>query len=568
MKKLRFFLATMMIFMACSVHPANVGYTALIDVADECRSISGADSIAMSLDSIAATHGRSIDIKTSLNAILDAVTKLYNDLDYNGVVKVGMICSRAFADNQSMSRDEIRIYIHILDYFGYCCQRMGLYRELSDSYFHALDIARRENLEEEQAILLNNIGAIYYRIKDLDKATEMYTEAIRLNQLHDCQERLFVNYNNMSSVYVKRNNLDKGLEFAYLALHQLDSVGDADMSRLMLRNIASIYSMKGMKAFAISMIRKITEYQEEHCQEMYLVDSYRMLGRLYIDTGRLDSAAIFLNKGLLIEPAPVHVDTHTELLKGLAEVSALRGDFASGYRYLQRYAAVKDSINANDNKNRFDGLVSLYEDQRRQRTANEGLSAEKSKLIVSAVIVLALAIIAAAFAIWRMRRSKQAEISALEQQILLLDTQIRESEGRALAGSIENMRSLEYVTRLTYDLKALLLKINPKSTEVKAEIRDILMRIGQYEVAGGIDEFNATFKKVHPLFYDNLMRQFGNLTPKELRLCALIRMGLSTKSIADITFREPRSVDSARNRLRKKFGLQQQEDLTAFLMRF
>lgn len=53
-----------------------------------------------------------------------------------------------------------------------------------------------------------------------------------------------------------------------------------------------------------------------------------------------------------------------------------------------------------------------------------------------------------------------------------------------------------------------------------------------------------------------------------MRLCAFIRLGLSTKSIADITFREVRSVESARNRLRKKFGLQQQDSLVTFLHQF
>ncbi len=58
------------------------------------------------------------------------------------------------------------------------------------------------------------------------------------------------------------------------------------------------------------------------------------------------------------------------------------------------------------------------------------------------------------------------------------------------------------------------------------------------------------------------------ITMKEMRLCALLRLGLSTKEIADITFKEVRSVESARNRLRKKLQISQTEDLQKFLMNF
>ena len=46
----------------------------------------------------------------------------------------------------------------------------------------------------------------------------------------------------------------------------------------------------------------------------------------------------------------------------------------------------------------------------------------------------------------------------------------------------------------------------------------------------------------------------AKLTVKEKRLCAFISLGLSTKEIAAIAFREVRSCESSRNRLRKKWA--------------
>lgn len=81
-------------------------------------------------------------------------------------------------------------------------------------------------------------------------------------------------------------------------------------------------------------------------------------------------------------------------------------------------------------------------------------------------------------------------------------------------------------------------------------------------------DFSYYFGQVHPSFYQNLQSRFPDLSLKEKRLCAFLRLGLSSKEIAAITFVETRSVESARNRLRKKLNLDVDENLTTFLSSF
>ncbi len=79
------------------------------------------------------------------------------------------------------------------------------------------------------------------------------------------------------------------------------------------------------------------------------------------------------------------------------------------------------------------------------------------------------------------------------------------------------------------------------------------------------NEFKYYFEQVHPSFYKNIEEKCPDLTIKEKRLCAFLRLGLSTKDIASITFTEVRSVESARNRLRKKLDIASDESLIEFL---
>ena len=81
------------------------------------------------------------------------------------------------------------------------------------------------------------------------------------------------------------------------------------------------------------------------------------------------------------------------------------------------------------------------------------------------------------------------------------------------------------------------------------------------------DEFEAHFENVYENFYEKLDEQFPSLTPGERKLCALLRLNLSSKDIAALTFQNSSSVDMARYRLRKKFNLSKKTNLVDFLLK-
>jgi DNA-binding CsgD family transcriptional regulator len=78
-------------------------------------------------------------------------------------------------------------------------------------------------------------------------------------------------------------------------------------------------------------------------------------------------------------------------------------------------------------------------------------------------------------------------------------------------------------------------------------------------------EFETRFEQVHEAFFDKINSLFPDLTPNDRRICAFLKLNMSTKDIALLTHRSPRSIESARYRLKKKFGLDPEEDILAFL---
>jgi len=70
---------------------------------------------------------------------------------------------------------------------------------------------------------------------------------------------------------------------------------------------------------------------------------------------------------------------------------------------------------------------------------------------------------------------------------------------------------------------------------------------------------------VHNKFYNTLNSKFPDLTPNELKLCAFLRLNMSTKEIAAITYQSYNSLSTARYRLRKKLGLDEHTNLITYL---
>jgi ligand-binding sensor domain-containing protein len=80
------------------------------------------------------------------------------------------------------------------------------------------------------------------------------------------------------------------------------------------------------------------------------------------------------------------------------------------------------------------------------------------------------------------------------------------------------------------------------------------------------NQFSLFFDKVHSDFLKKLREKHPNLTPKDHKMCAYLRMNLSTKEITPLMNISVRGVEISRYRLRKKLEVPQGENLIDFLM--
>lgn len=80
--------------------------------------------------------------------------------------------------------------------------------------------------------------------------------------------------------------------------------------------------------------------------------------------------------------------------------------------------------------------------------------------------------------------------------------------------------------------------------------------------------FQANFDRIHENFFRNLKLTYPDITPNDLKLCAYLRLNLSTKDIAHLLNISIRGVEVARYRLRKKMNIPSDKNLIDFMIEF
>ena len=129
-------------------------------------------------------------------------------------------------------------------------------------------------------------------------------------------------------------------------------------------------------------------------------------------------------------------------------------------------------------------------------------------------------------------------------------------------------QTLHLVQKNTFiqELKENLIHLKNSPDKFKAEFRRIVMLLKKENASDKDWEvFKTYFADVHNDFDQKLKTLYTDISEKEIRLAAFLRMNLTTKEIAATMNVLPDSILKSKYRLKKKLGLDKETDLNQFL---
>ncbi|WP_426485645.1 LuxR C-terminal-related transcriptional regulator [Flavobacterium sp. 2] len=156
-----------------------------------------------------------------------------------------------------------------------------------------------------------------------------------------------------------------------------------------------------------------------------------------------------------------------------------------------------------------------------------------------------------------LKKENELNVQEYEKHILELELQTKSSEvaGKSLsiAKQSEMIENIQNILDSEKDF-------NKLKSEIKKAIKINEVNKHEWEI------FETNLNQIHNEFIINLSKKFPNLTPKDIKLCVYLKMNLSSKEIAPMMNISFRGVELHRYRLRKKLNLNQEENLSKFLL--
>ncbi|MBL7703804.1 MAG: hypothetical protein JNM14_16260 [Ferruginibacter sp.] len=157
----------------------------------------------------------------------------------------------------------------------------------------------------------------------------------------------------------------------------------------------------------------------------------------------------------------------------------------------------------------------------------------------------------------------EGELATLRNEKLEADINFKNSE---LASSAMHLvKKGELVLKMKTELSQVMkiLANHPAEAELKKMVKSISE---DDHIDREWENFTHHFDKVHSDFISALKEKHHNLSNNEVKLCAYLRMNLSTKEIAQLMNISVRGVEVGRYRLRKKLELATEVSLFAYLI--
>lgn len=473
---------------------------------------------------------------------------------------------KGIAQNRAMG-DSIGLVSQLND-MGTTYKSQSKYGQALELYFESLAICEEIGLDRGISATLGNIGLCYFEMKEHEKALEFYQKALEINERIDNKASLAVNYNNIGLLYGDEGRYKLAIENHRKALELRRELGYRIEIANSLNNIGRLYMQQDQYKRALSYLNQALEVNGNRDAELTSIIEEN-LTKNYISASQYDSALVHAQKTLALSEefgTKLGMKVGYELL---SKIYKQQGDFENAYASQQQLMAVKDSILNAEKAQQINELQTKYETaQKEKEIAILEKEKQREALLRNAFLAGLILIGIIGLLVYNRQRlqirKNRAELQnrRLKEEKLQQDLEFRSKQ--LTTHTLHLVQKNEAMKELKEKITEIRRKENGDVNKSLQKLRNLVDY--SFSLDKDWEQFRLYFEEVHTGFFDALKEQYPDLTPNELRLAALAKLNLTIKETATIMGITPNSVKTARYRLRKKMGMETEENLTEFLM--
>ncbi|WP_299547386.1 tetratricopeptide repeat protein [Seonamhaeicola sp.] len=467
------------------------------------------------------------------------------------------------ADHYLTEKDTAN-YIHCMVGLAHIEQNRGNYNKAFDIVWNTLPLTNDVPDKFPVLKLYRKLGLLYGIYGKDSLALHYLNKGLEIGKVfHNAKEnplaKLTSGYFSIANQYIKMNDYNTAL--TYLDSCYIDQSSDqrhyyADAL------YGHVYTQKGNYLKAETYLNNIIPFFEQQTHG-YQAKANAYIADLKLATGEQDSAIYYYERSLrAIDSLMVHNEIKPDVLEKLALLYYSKNDRSKAFKYMQGAKFMSDSLfntQSRHNKSLFEIKNQYQKDLSKQKElilAQNNLLELKDKagfrlkLLIGILLVLIIITLITYRLKTRMKRMVYEQSVVQEKNEAILEAKNKELTANAL----QIIEKEHTVTELLDALKASDPdKYRTLSSQHKRDNKKLW------------EDFNLRFAKVNNKFYARLLELHSDLTPTDLKLCALIKLNFDSKEMSQILAISTHGVHTARSRVRKKLGLSREDSLSNYI---
>ena len=437
-----------------------------------------------------------------------------------------------------------------------------------------------------RADLQLKVGMLYFTMRDVDKSAARFNKAVGLldgaqgtltpQQLNSRKVRAF---NNIAGGYIQQQDYAGALPYFQQAVMMNRALNNPRYESALGNNIGICYMELGQHDLADQYFLSALAVRKQTGDVRGQAQVLNNMGKNQALVGNFKGALVQFQQALTLGRSVESRESMVISLESLSSAYDTLGDYKKALVNFREYKTLNDSLNSSEVRTNIARMEESFrrdkEEKMFQLEADRMDAVNARQRVVNIALAISLFfLLLTAFLLYKVMRTRVRN-SKLEQEALRLQSGRLETEKVALE---EDLRYKE--RELTANALFLLKKneliahiverlLKAKSTfrqENQKIVQDIVHDLQASRDEHNWEEFEAHFTRVHNTFYQTLQQRFPSLTPNERKLCAFLRLNMSTKDISTITHQSVNSITVARSRLRKKLQIDGEDVLLIDLL--
>lgn len=425
--------------------------------------------------------------------------------------------------------------------------------------------------------MLDRLGYVYYHLSNFHEANKYFKLSLE-NPMENSRRHISI-LNSIGLSYRELAEPDSARKYFKKSRHQAILARDTAWIGINSGEIGRNYLREKQYARALPFMEEYYKCGVVAKDSALQVEALTGLGDIALNSGRVNLALQKLRQAEVLfdgafKKGPMPVESYLRkqyLYNVLARAWDTGGDATRSLDYLKEANKIRDSIERRAKLSKNISIQQMFEAQQtnnRLQLLNEEKEAAvlKQKLYISLGVLLTIIII-----LLYSRRIRERKIQAQKETLLKLEKEKAENELESSKQQLEEyLRSLrqkaELVEKIQYEMDLITTQHNTPVEDEQAVLHKL--NFATILTENDWQRFRLLFEKVHMGFFLKLKTAYPDLTPAEIRLCSLLKLGIGSNEMAAMTGISSMSIKKNRQRLRKKIKLSKEQKLEDLFLDF